>query len=146
MQRFVLTIAAAGTLATTLACGGDARLSAPTVVAPAEASLEGNYGLTPLNDRALPQSIGSDGFGAIDALSGTIQLLPDAHFLDIFVSRRRGPGGIEIHVDTVRGDYLSAGRTLLFEPEGDGDPYFFDMHDGKLTGFGPAFTIVYTRR
>lgn len=137
---FALSVAFVGALA----CGGEAPVAPPAVVS-AAASIAGRYGLSTVNDHALPQLIGYDGFGAVDALSGVIELTQDAQFKDILTIRRRGPGGIQVQVDTLRGKYYRVDRSLLLVPNDDGEPHFFDINDGKLTAFSGAYTIVYVR-
>jgi hypothetical protein len=147
MRRVAAALVAAS-VAGLLACGGDAPLSAPKDTASSsDADLAGRYGLTTVNSRSLPQVIRYDASGALDALSGFIELKADGHFMDILTLRRRGSAAIEIQIDTLFGTFLRADRTLLFVPDNeDIAPYFFDVHNGKLTAFDAAFTIVYERR
>ena len=132
--------------ASALACSADAPVAPKATPVDDMSDIAGRYGLMTVNDRSLPQVIRYDASGAMDALSGVIEMTPDARFMDILTLRRRGSMGIQIQIDTLRGSFLRAARTVMFVPDDDAiAPYMFDLHDGKLTAFDAVFTIVYER-
>src|ERR1043166_7547945 len=101
MRKLWLVLATASALAC-VSCRGDSPV-APVAPATVEPALAGAYGLASLNGGAPPPGVGSDGIGAIELLSGCIKLNSDGSYLDILTLRRRGPSGIQIEVDTIRG-------------------------------------------
>lgn len=109
------------------------------------AAIAGMYGLTSVNGRALPQNFGVGTLGAVDLLSGSIQLNDDATYLDILTIRRRGSGGIQVWSDTVRGGYVHFAGTVMLTAV-SGDVSFYDLDkNGYLVSSIPGFWLVYKR-
>jgi hypothetical protein len=139
-MRWILLVTMVGAMA----CAQD---SAVAPAAPANANaLAGTYGLSTVNNLSPPQTLGTDGVGLVDLLSGTLQLNADASYLDILTFRERGSAGIAIVYDTIRGDYLHFDQTLLLNPKSGGESSFFVISDANtLVSPNPGFSLVYRR-
>ena len=132
----VLIFAAAGAVA----CASDSTSPAkPRGVA-------GAYALTTFNGQVLPTLLGQNDTAKVELLSGGVSLGRDGSFIDGVVLRVTLPSGVTVQGDTIRGNYLTSGTTLMLSPADGSNAYFMSVADEHtLTEDDIGYLIVYHR-
>lgn len=82
---------------------------------PADGLRVGTYTMRSVNGATLPALAGYDGSTAIDVLSGSVELNADQSFVMTSNVRTRGLGGVQIHADTVRGQFWYFGDMVVLQ-------------------------------